>query len=151
MITDREILHDLKQYGIPLMEDHDQDIHSELFDAYRIDHFRNACRLIDEYADKTQLEDHLRIAVFGLTDAQDSTIQNTLITFLAFAISALALYITMSPDVPLKISDWVLVTIFAGSFLILFSVMIAERFRSRKRRFYCAVFEYMLSKEERSA
>lgn len=52
----------------------------------------------------------------------------------------------MSPDVPLGIEDWILVTIFSGSFIILFAVLLIERFRNRKRRFYCEVFECMLDK-----
>jgi len=144
MIRESNIRKDLKQYHIIDQGPKPEKSSNAEYKEYSVDHFRLVCRLIDELADKTQLADRLRIAKFGLTDAQDNTVENSLVTFLAFAISAIALYITMSPDVPLGIEDWILVTIFSGSFIILYAVLLIERFRNRKRRFYCDVFEYML-------
>lgn len=146
MINESNILNDLKQYHIIDQNAEPETPSAAEYERYSADHFKQSCRLIDDLADKTQLADRLRIGKFGLTDAQDNTIENSLVTFLAFAISAIALYISMSPDVPLGIEDWVLVTIFSGSFIILFAVLLIERFRNRKRRFYCEVFECMLDK-----
>ena len=144
MTNESNILKDLKQYHIIAQNAVPETPSNVEYNSYSIEHLRQACRLIDELADKTELTDRLTIGKFGLTDAQDTAVENSLVTFLAFAISAIALYITMSPEVPLGIQDWILVTIFAGSFIILFAVLLIERFRNRKRRFYCAVFETML-------
>lgn len=146
MISETNILNDLKQYHIIDQNAFPETPSNVEYNRYSVDHFKQACRLIDDLADRTQLTDRLWVGKFGLSDAQDGTVENSLITFLAFAISAIALYITMSPDVPLGIEDWILVTIFSGSFIILFAVLFIERFRNKKRRFYCNVFEYMLDK-----
>ena len=146
MINEAAILKDLKHYQIIEPNAAPENPSDAEYENYSPDHFRQACRLIGDLADETQLKERLWIGKFGLTDAEDGTVQNSLVSFLAFAISALALYLTMSPGVPLGIEDWVLVTIFSGSFFILFAVLLAERFRNRKRRFYCTVFEYMLER-----
>ncbi len=146
MISESNILEDLKRYHIIGQNAAPEELPDTAYKSCSIDHFKLACRLIDDLADKAQLADRLRMAKFGLADAQDTAVENSLVTFLAFAISAIALYLTISPEVPLGIDDWVLVTIFSGSFIILFAVLLIERIRNRKRRFYCEVFEYMLSR-----